>query len=298
MPANNAPFFGNAAQVSTNRLDGNTKDTGGSYTPDNKSTGSGALDKIKAIANNALNPAKQDPGNAMKPDAPDVGNGVNQPGDQAVGNGLNPPAEQHTGSPWGFFDEDVILDFEEIAAPGGAAFIPDGYGGGNWDNAGVIDGDMFDNSGYVNVIQSGNASAFNNGAFPMSFTAAGDETFGLLSGYFAAAWNNDLTVVVEGLRDGQVVGTAELLLGPQPVEINFIDASSDVDAVAQFDGEFTGLDAFRMSSFGGSNAGLDGGGSHFTMDDLVFGVAEPGFDTNDIGLVGTPFWGNDDIVPV
>ena len=98
--SNNSPFFGNAAQVSTNRLDGDAKDTGGSYTGTTKTSSSGALDRIKAIAHNALHPDSQDTGDVMnQPDEPDVGNEFNQPDEPDVGNGLNQPDEPDVGQP-------------------------------------------------------------------------------------------------------------------------------------------------------------------------------------------------------
>lgn len=165
-------------------------------------------------------------------------------------------------------EERLVIDFEDLAAPGSEVFVQEGYAGFNWQNAGAIDnGGIYPISGYNNVIQSGDAAGYNPFQQVLTFSLAEEGSFDLVSGYFAAAWNNDLTVTVEALRGDDVVGTAVLTLNPEAAEIDFFAASA-THADGQFTGDFTDLDSVRFTSEGGTNAGFGGGGTHFAMDDL------------------------------
>jgi hypothetical protein len=276
MVANNSPFFGNAARVSTNRLDGSTKDTGGSYTPDNKSTGSGALDKIKAIANNALNPANQDTGNPMnQPDAPDVGNGVNQPGEPAVGNGLNPPAEQHTGSPW---SSPILI---ELGLSVSGSVSSDG------------DLDQADDqiSGY-HYIQA-------DAGEQLTITGERQE-----NDYDMYMWLFRDYMTYQDFRDSGTLDNNELFLTNT---INYIGNYDDqIDRVGPYGDPLAAVNApdsgfltVVVTNF--ASGDNDGGDGRFDYQlDLVgdgqFVEKQLGFDANDIGLIGCPFWACDDIV--
>jgi hypothetical protein len=94
-----------------------------------------------------------------------------------------------------------------------------------------------------------------------------------VKGNFTAAWNNDLNVTASAWDDGVVVGTKTFSIDTaEPTEVVF---------------DFTSIDKITFASFGGTDAGLGGGGEHFAMDDLVIGreVVVPG-DGDAIALVG------------
>ncbi|KLK91311.1 hypothetical protein AA309_20850 [Microvirga vignae] len=154
----------------------------------------------------------------------------------------------------------LLIDFEGIAPEGGTAEIQDGYKGLNWDNFWAQDDSQFAASGYNNVINSPDSAGYDAFANGASFSSPDpDEDFDLVSGYFAAAWNNDLVVTIQGFDDGVLVGTKVVTLDPTKTFIEFGD-------------EFESIDEVRIDGAGGTNAGLDGAGEHVAMDDLLLRV--------------------------
>ena len=81
-----------------------------------------------------------------------------------------------------------------------------------------------------------------------------------------AAWNNELTINFQGLRDGQVVA-----------EMEHVHADATVAELITFGDAFVGIDTLIVGSLGGTSAGFDGiNGQHFTMDDFTYSVPAPG----------------------
>lgn len=203
----------------------------------------------------------------------------------------NPGASSQSGS--SFFSDYVTLHFEGIVGPGQADFIPDGYMGFDWVNGGAVDESTHTESGYNNVIQSGRASFLNALARDASITQSEGKSFDLVSGYFAAAWNNDLKVVIEGVRDDEVVGTTEMTLSPDSVEVDFLGGAAPDAVDPTFSGSFNNLDEVLMVSSGGTAAfeNLDTDeNQHFTMDDLIVLVGQSDGSTAEDGQ---PFFGAD-----
>jgi hypothetical protein len=118
----------------------------------------------------------------------------------------------------------------------------------------------YESTGYATALQSGDYVAFNAWGSMMSFTTAGDETFGLASGFFASAWEETHSVTIEARRDGNIVGTAELILNrTQAAEVDFINQTVDENAIALFEGQFNNVDEVIITS----------NGTQVAMDDLV-----------------------------
>lgn len=154
----------------------------------------------------------------------------------------------------------TVITFEEFA--GGPNLIPNGYFGLNWDNMYHVNGSTeFTNSGYENGAVSGVRTAANGFANPAAITVSGDP-FNFFGAYFTAAWNNGLSITVEGYLNGSLDYTSTFQVnaaGPTFFPLNY-----------------SNVDELRFSSFGGVNAGLDGIGEHFAMDDFTFGaIPEP-----------------------
>ncbi len=130
--------------------------------------------------------------------------------------------------------------------------IPNGYEGLDWSSFGVIRRDLFPNSGYANGVVSGDYAAFNEFA---SVAMASGSAFTFNSAYLTGAWNNGLNVLVEGLLNNSVVYS-------QTVVVN-------TSGPTLFQFNFSNIDRLRFTSFGGTDAGLGGGGTHFVMDNML-----------------------------
>jgi hypothetical protein len=174
--------------------------------------------------------------------------------------------------------EDLLIDFEGIAPENGRAPIPDGYKGLDW-HPNFYAGDDNDappNSGFTNAINSPDSFAFN--AFnrsPVTFASA-TQDFDLRSGYFAAGWNNDLTLTVQAWDDGAQVGTATIVLDPVKVFIDFQAGTAPAADSATFAGRFTSIDEVRIFGAGGTPAGMGGVDPLVAMDDLLLGFLSDG----------------------
>jgi hypothetical protein len=148
------------------------------------------------------------------------------------------------------------LTFDDIS---GAEIgtIPNGYGGLQWNLMGYTDGGArFSSSGYENGTVSGDYVAFNE--FASVGTVSGG-LFDFTSAYLTAAWNDGLTIVVTGLLSGSSIYTQTV--------------SVDTSGPTLFNFNFLGIDQLTFASSGGVDAGLDGSGTHFAMDDMTVNVS-------------------------
>ena len=139
--------------------------------------------------------------------------------------------------------------------------IPNGYQGLQWTNFGFVNGSVqHPGSGFDNGAVSGLYTAF-NGFGAMASLQNG--VFDFESVYLTAAWNDGLTVTIEGLLNGTPLSTQVLTVdttGPTFFQVNI-----------------QGVNQVVFTSFGGVNANLGGSGTQFAMDDFTFVlVPEPG----------------------
>jgi hypothetical protein len=150
----------------------------------------------------------------------------------------------------------TVLTFDDIGTP---PILDDGYAGFTWDNIrykSTVDsiGEGFDN-GRV----SGDYIAYNPSGADASISLSSgstDPSFNFVGAYFAAAWNDNLNITVTGLLDGTELYSETLIVGtngPTWCELNF-----------------EGIDTLTFSSYGGTNAGGTGSGTHFSMDNFTF----------------------------
>ncbi len=136
----------------------------------------------------------------------------------------------------------------------GVAGITSGYGGiATWSNLIQLNGDTYGLSGYQNGVVSHPDVAFNGGGSDAYI--ANPTAFDLNSGYFTAAWNNGLQLQIEGYQGATLVYNNTYTLnttGPSFLDLQYLDVTK-----------------VTFHSFGGTSAGLGGGGEHFNMDNLT-----------------------------
>jgi len=137
--------------------------------------------------------------------------------------------------------------------------IPNGYGGLKWNNFDVVDGVDYVDSGYQAAVISTNYVAFpvgtTNDVLTASISAKPGHFFRLNSGYFTAAWNDDLQLEVIGKQNGRTLfDRTYFLSSTSPTKITF--PPSILTSV-----EF-------ISSGGTPNGAYNGSGVHFAVDNL------------------------------
>jgi hypothetical protein len=121
-----------------------------------------------------------------------------------------------------------LITFEGITTAAQAQ-IPNGYAGFNWQNmfvtAPALDPGSWQGYGYWNGLISGQYVALDGFGNPASVsTINGAQTISGFTGYFTAAWTNDLVLTVQGLVNGSVVQTFQTDLvytGPEFYAVNF-----------------------------------------------------------------------------
>lgn len=172
----------------------------------------------------------------------------------------------------------TTLTFDDIGC--GFCLIPNGYGGLNWNNFGVVNSTTYaPNSGYQAGTTSGQYVAFNGSGVPASMTQ-GSDPFAFNSGQFTSAWNDNLNLDVTGYVGGVPTYFASYTLSataPTLLTFNWANVS-EVDFIA---------------SGGTQHSGYVGSGTEFALDDLTINssaVPEPAstalLGTGLIGLYG------------
>jgi len=153
----------------------------------------------------------------------------------------------------------TTLDFESVGQAGDEAVIPNEYGGFDWSNFLVIDGEdeypEYPGNGYVNGTVSGDFVAFNRRSQPIA-SITRDSTFNFIGAAFTAAWNEDLLVDVKGYLDGALLYSTTLTLSTQ--------------LYADLLFNWSGIDELTFFSYGGFDQLGYGGGRQFVIDDLQY----------------------------
>jgi len=148
-----------------------------------------------------------------------------------------------------------VLDFDDVLAEDNG-YIPDGYGGFDWMNFGVVCGDCALGSGFDTGTVSGDYVAFNT--FANVASVVNDEIFDFNGAYLTAAWRNSLNITVAGYKNDSLLYSTTIVVdttGP-----TWFDA----------DDNYNGIDRLEFDSFGGKDVFLYGSGEHFVMDDFEF----------------------------
>ena len=147
----------------------------------------------------------------------------------------------------------ITIDFDDL--PGDESSIPNGYSGFNWSSFGALNATTYGGnpSGYLNGQVSPDNVAFNRFEADASFSAV--TAFDFFGGYFTAAWNDGLQIVVKGFLGGLETHSQTIFVNTSfPSLIGF---------------NWFGVDKVTFSSSGGiPNEDLNGGGTHFALDNL------------------------------
>lgn len=126
-------------------------------------------------------------------------------------------------------------------------------GGFSWNNFGVLNTSTYQPSGYVNGTVSGNYVAYNSFANPASLSSFSSFVFN--GAYFTGAWNNGLSITVNGFLGG----------------VQTLSETFQVNTNAPLWKTFGWtVDQLTFSSAGGTSAGFGGGGTHFAMDNFTY----------------------------
>lgn len=163
-----------------------------------------------------------------------------------------------------------ILTFDGLPDSGGlllctGGVTPNGYGGLNWNNFGYVNATVSPCSveGYGTALTSPPNVGFNEGGNPASITSA--TPFTLLSGDFAAAWNDGLTVAITAKLGATTVGTLDFTLNTTTRTLETFSF-----------GQVTELDFSSSGGIENPNLVQFGGGNNFAFDNLaVNAVPEP-----------------------
>lgn len=151
------------------------------------------------------------------------------------------------------------ITFDDL--PGNDTVIANGYGGLNWDNFASLDPTTLSNpsSGYTNGIVSAPNVAFNLYGNPASISSSTPFLFN--SGYFTAAWNDGLAILVNGYLNGTLVDSKSFVV------------NTDSPTLEVFN--WANIDSLTFISSGGTNVGYGGSGTHFALDNLTVNAPSP-----------------------
>jgi len=162
---------------------------------------------------------------------------------------------------------DTVVTFDDLTLSGGSPselLVPNGYSGLNWNNFYALNSSTYplSPSGYTAAVVSGTNVAF-DGSDPASITAVAGTTFDLNSGYFTAAWNDNLSVTADAYLGGVLMYSPTFLLSATAPTLENLN--------------FTNVDTVTFSQSGGTlHEGDPGQGLEFAMDNLdVNIVPEP-----------------------
>jgi len=146
------------------------------------------------------------------------------------------------------------------------ATIPNGYQGLTWSNMWVVNAVLLaatsGSNGYYYGMVSASNVAFNAGGNPAEIDSPGTN-FDFLGAYFTGAWNNNLSIEVQGYSDTNLIYDETLVASatnPTLLTLDYLD-----------------IDRLYFNSYGGQAVGFgQGGGEQFVMDNFEFEyVPEP-----------------------
>ena len=151
----------------------------------------------------------------------------------------------------------LLINFDDEDVHFTLAAVPSGYNSYTWNNFFIVNGSNFPNTGYqIGTVSQAN-TAFNLAGTPAYISKS--NFFNLNSGYFTAAWSNDLQLTVTGFTDEG--GTNQKYISTYTLQTT---------APSKIVFNWTGIKRILFNSSGGTDADAnDGaGGTHFALDNL------------------------------
>jgi hypothetical protein len=150
----------------------------------------------------------------------------------------------------------TTITFDDLNPSPSGTLIANGYSGFDWINFYAINPSTFGaTNGYTNGLVSSPNVAFNGGGIAANLSSTSPFTFN--SAYFNAAWNNGLSITVTGF-----------LSGVQEDTLTFIVNSTGPSTLETFN--WSNINELTFVSTGGTNAGFNGSGTQFVLDNLEF----------------------------
>lgn len=156
-----------------------------------------------------------------------------------------------------------------------AGVFSDGYGGLDWSGFGRVHTPTYftQDTGYVRGNISPEYTAFTSSSSGAPATVSiASGTFDFTGAYITAAWQNDLTVYIDGLLSGST-------LFSQVFTIND-------DAPIFTNSNFLGIDTLNIYTFSGVDAGTPGGGKHVAIDNFTINESVSVPEPASIALLG------------
>ena len=146
-----------------------------------------------------------------------------------------------------------IITFDNLSDGGSGTLIANGYEGFNWNNFYVINSLLAVNSGYAVANVSGANAAYNGFGSPASISSA--TLFNVNSVYITAAWNDGLSVQLEGYNGASLLYTTTV--------------NPSATSPTLFTLNYTGITSLDFISSGGTlHPGYSGDGEQFAIDNL------------------------------
>ena len=149
-----------------------------------------------------------------------------------------------------------LINFDDLSGCGTP--VSNGYQGFNWSNFWVIQSSCETASGYVNGMVSSPNVAYNSYAALATVSSANPFTF--TSVYLTAAWNDGLTVTVNGYD------ALNNLIDNASFTVNTSGPSYEVL-------NWTGVSSVNFVGAGGTPHGYSGGGTHIVFDNMLMNNA-------------------------
>jgi len=148
-----------------------------------------------------------------------------------------------------------LIHFDDL--PSNETLIPTGYQGLNWTNAGAFNVSKYGASGYRTVLTSTPNVAYNGGGNPMTIAvgpSANVKSFSIQSFIVAAAWSNNLQLLLTGYRGNIAVYNQTMTLQTTSkvlLSLNWIS-----------------MTRMTFTTSGGLSAGYGENGNHVGIDNM------------------------------
>lgn len=155
----------------------------------------------------------------------------------------------------------TVVTFDDLSETATGSFLANGYQGLVWSKFHCFNAILATNSpnvgvsGYYYGMVSTSNVVYNSFADTAEIDSPGTN-FNFLSAYLTGAWNSNLNTEVQGFRGVNLLYDTTVVAGAtSPTLFTF---------------DYADIDRLTFSSFGGQDAGLGNGGTHFVMDNLAF----------------------------